>query len=908
MLPSGLRSPTVACLASSLACAIVHSLLREFVARYPSLLLVPPHHDSLPDPALGVHQVRLRPSGRHQQFLQVTPVWGSLAHVRTPSVNKLSLCTRACIFLGFPLDASGWLFYDPVTCGFFASQDAMFDEFVCYYRSRPHRGTEIFSPPLFLTFEPPPLALVAPPPSRPAPSGVLHVTPPSSPRQRPVPIVSGGAGGAVAEGEGTRAVGTVGVGPWGARGVGLEVAPMEDTASLSWRPHPASPHGFPSVPQFPPRSSLQPVATEPGGVPAGGTTGSGGVGGGGVGSGGAGAGGTGTVAPTPRTVRFLTCEQCLLGLEEERVRPFPRPSGLVVLRSVVLCLQSPSSLAVLHDPCSDYLCASRPVVSRVLSVLVTHPTAPLSSILALVTTVASFASSHCLDYAAHLIAAEEADMASYRLTGAYVNAVPPSGTNVVSGPRLDKVKPPPESPLVSRYVARGFRQREGVEFFQTFAPAPKMSTLRVLLHIVAHCDYKLHSLDVSIAFLQGSLHEHIWLRCPAGFPGSFPPGTQWQLRRPVYGLRLAPCEWHDTLRSTLAALDFFPSSADPSLFVRRGSTPFFVLVYVQLTPLAVDHGLTAPPSDESFDSSGPYPELVGCLMYLMICTCPDLAYPLSILTLFVASGRHQPSHWHAAKRVAKYVASTSGMGLVLGGKQPVTLTCVVSWRLTQASSVSGSSCEEEVYVAALAAQDLRRLSFLLNDLGEQPCSPPVLFADNKSANLWYEEPRLQRGQALVRRVVYESNTADIFTKVLPPCDHQRFCTQLGLVPARPHLLTPTLRFVLFLWIGLALDDVLTGAEWKKIHVNEALYFKVGDDRVACWVYVDDQLAATSSTAMLKELKELLEAAFELRKISPIEKYLGLEIVHDRPARKLWLHQQVYVDMLHHHFTDEEQTA
>ncbi|CAI7800848.1 unnamed protein product [Closterium sp. NIES-53] len=183
---------------------------------------------------------------------------------------------------------------------------------------------------------------------------------------------------------------------------------------------------------------------------------------------------------------------------------------------------------------------------------------------------------------------------------------------------------------------------------------------------------------------------------------------------------------------------------------------------VQLTPLAVDHGL------KSFESSGPHPELVSCLMYLMTCTRPDLAYPLSVLARFVAPGRHRPSHWYAAKRVAKHVASTSGMGLVLGGKQPVTHTgypdsswandaetrwstqgysfslgtSVVSWRSTQASSVSGSRCEAEVYAAAMATQELCWLSFLLSDLGERPCSPSVLFADNRSAVLLCEEPRL----------------------------------------------------------------------------------------------------------------------------------------------------------------------
>ncbi|CAI7878464.1 unnamed protein product [Closterium sp. NIES-53] len=243
-----------------------------------------------------------------------------------------------------------------------------------------------------------------------------------------------------------------------------------------------------------------------------------------------------------------------------------------------------------------------------------------------------------------------------------------------------------------------------------------------------------------------------------------------------------------------------------------------------LETLAVDHGLTAPPSNESFESSGPYPELVGCLTYLMTCTRPNLAYPLSVLARFIAPGRHRPSHGYTTKRVAKYVASTLGMELVLGGKQPVTLTGfsdslwaddaetrrstqrysfslgtgAVSWRSTRASSISSSSCGAEVYAAAMAAQELRWLMFLLTDLGERPRSPLVLFADNRSAVLLCKEPRLvgkakhiqlryfllrelqQCGHALVRRVVSKANTAVIFTKALPPCDHQRFCTHLSL--------------------------------------------------------------------------------------------------------------------------------
>ncbi|CAI7926481.1 unnamed protein product [Closterium sp. NIES-53] len=117
---------------------------------------------------------------------------------------------------------------------------------------------------------------------------------------------------------------------------------------------------------------------------------------------------------------------------------------------------------------------------------------------------------------------------------------------------------------------------------KTFSPTPKKTTLWVLLHVAPQRDYELHSLDFSIAFLQGSLHEEIWLRHPPGFTWSFPAGTQWSLRRGVYDLRQAPREWHDTLRTTLAPLGFAASFVDPLLFLRTDTTvpPFYVLVYV----------------------------------------------------------------------------------------------------------------------------------------------------------------------------------------------------------------------------------------------------------------------------------------------------------------------------------------
>ncbi|CAI7872598.1 unnamed protein product [Closterium sp. NIES-54] len=187
-------------------------------------------------------------------------------------------------------------------------------------------------------------------------------------------------------------------------------------------------------------------------------------------------------------------------------------------------------------------------------------------------------------YSSQWQAAMDAEMASWKPTGTYVDAIPPSWANIVNGMWIFRVKRPPGSPSAFKacYVAGGFNQRQGVDYFHTFSPTPKMTTLWVLLHVAAQHDYKLHSLDFSTVFLQGSLHEEIWLCRPPGFTGSFRAGTQWSLRRPVYSLCQAPCEWHDTLRTTLAALGFAPSTADPSPFrCTNTSLPLiYVLVYV----------------------------------------------------------------------------------------------------------------------------------------------------------------------------------------------------------------------------------------------------------------------------------------------------------------------------------------
>ncbi|CAI7776220.1 unnamed protein product, partial [Closterium sp. NIES-53] len=172
-----------------------------------------------------------------------------------------------------------------------------------------------------------------------------------------------------------------------------------------------------------------------------------------------------------------------------------------------------------------------------------------------------------------------------------------------------------------------------------------------------------------------------------------------------------------------------------------------------------------------------------------------------ILARYVAPRRHRPEHMAAAKRVLRYLCSTSGLGLVLGGQRPVVLTghTDASWADDQATQRSSQGYTFSLGSGSVSWRSTRSssLTYLLTDLGELPRSPPVLYVDNKAMLALCREHRLehrtkhialryflarelqQRGQLRLAYVAYEANTADIFTKALAPGDHQRFCTMLA---------------------------------------------------------------------------------------------------------------------------------
>ncbi|KAJ9530444.1 hypothetical protein QJQ45_012421 [Haematococcus lacustris] len=133
----------------------------------------------------------------------------------------------------------------------------------------------------------------------------------------------------------------------------------------------------------------------------------------------------------------------------------------------------------------------------------------------------------------------------------------------------------------ARFVIKGFRQVEGVDFDDSYAPVVLHSTQRIVLSVAAARGWELQQLDVETAFLNAPVDEGRQVFCeqPPGFEAG--QGLVCQLQKAVYGLRQAPRAWYQHLAQQLQQLNFSPSAADPCLFSLDSPGPeVHLLVYV----------------------------------------------------------------------------------------------------------------------------------------------------------------------------------------------------------------------------------------------------------------------------------------------------------------------------------------
>nr|GEZ23963.1 hypothetical protein [Tanacetum cinerariifolium] len=121
-------------------------------------------------------------------------------------------------------------------------------------------------------------------------------------------------------------------------------------------------------------------------------------------------------------------------------------------------------------------------------------------------------------------------------------------------------------------VARGYHQKEGINFEESFAPVARLEAIRIFLAYVTHKNMVVYQMDVKTAFLNVNLREEVYISQPDGFVDPDNPNNVYKLKKALYGLKQAPRAWYDMLSSFLLSQDFSKGSVDPTLFIRRNGT------------------------------------------------------------------------------------------------------------------------------------------------------------------------------------------------------------------------------------------------------------------------------------------------------------------------------------------------
>lgn len=184
--------------------------------------------------------------------------------------------------------------------------------------------------------------------------------------------------------------------------------------------------------------------------------------------------------------------------------------------------------------------------------------------------------------------AMENEMKSLKENNTWILVDRPKDRKLISCKWLFKIKTNADGSLdkyKARLVARGYTQEEGVDYYDTFSPVARMTTIRSILSIAANEGLTLSQFDVVTAFLNGLLDEDIYMSQPEGFSD----GTNkvCKLKRSLYGLKQSPRCWNKCIVDYLKTIEFKQCVTDPCLFIRNRRGNKIILA------LYVDDGLIA---------------------------------------------------------------------------------------------------------------------------------------------------------------------------------------------------------------------------------------------------------------------------------------------------------------------------
>ncbi|KAJ9557015.1 hypothetical protein OSB04_011629 [Centaurea solstitialis] len=133
----------------------------------------------------------------------------------------------------------------------------------------------------------------------------------------------------------------------------------------------------------------------------------------------------------------------------------------------------------------------------------------------------------------------------------------------------------------ARLVAKGYSQQEGIDYDETFSPVARIEAIRIFLAYAAHKNIKVFQMDVKSAFLNGVLHEEVYIEQPEGFVDPDFPDHVCILDKALYGLKQAPRAWYETLTNHLLSKGFKRGTIDTTLFLKKeGDDLLLVQIYV----------------------------------------------------------------------------------------------------------------------------------------------------------------------------------------------------------------------------------------------------------------------------------------------------------------------------------------
>ena len=139
----------------------------------------------------------------------------------------------------------------------------------------------------------------------------------------------------------------------------------------------------------------------------------------------------------------------------------------------------------------------------------------------------------------------------------------------------------------ARLVVKGFSQKQGIDFDEIFYPIVKMSSIRVVLGLVANLDLKLEQLDVKTTFLHGDLKEESYMDQSEGFKVKGKEHIVCMLKKSFYGLKQVPRQWYKKFDSFMVGHGYTRTNANHCMYVRKFPNGKFVILLLYVDDMLI---------------------------------------------------------------------------------------------------------------------------------------------------------------------------------------------------------------------------------------------------------------------------------------------------------------------------------